>query len=222
MLNDEMMIIHVAYCRTTEGFGLCDCDCVCELKMAAHGKRRENADEDERDVHERASVPQINNNSQSRAGFKVSYYWRLQESLACTVNREQILYRNLTRWSTGPAGTEVRFTAYGCGFRDTIKGLKRGEGEAGTGEGRREGGREGECTRACVRASETPRGSTKGNDKGIQREREKERERQRARERDREAVLREMTKVFKERERERERGIQRERERETARPCSGK
>ena len=218
MLNDEMMIIHVAYCRTTEGFGLCDCDCVCELKMAAHGKRRENADEDERDVHERASVPQINNNSQSRAGFKVSYYWRLQESLACTVNREQILYRNLTRWSTGPAGTEVRFTAYGCGFRDTIKGLKRGEGEAGTGEGRREGGREGECTRACVRASERPRGSTKGNDKGIQREREKERER----ERDREAVLREMTKVFKERERERERGIQRERERETARPCSGK
>ena len=218
MLNDEMMIIHVAYCRTTEGFGLCDCDCVCELKMAAHGKRRENADEDERDVHERASVPQINNNSQSRAGFNVSYYWRLQESLACTVNREQILYRNLTRWSTGPAGTEVRFTAYGCGFRDTIKGLKRGEGEAGTGEGRREGGREGECTRACVRASERPRGSTKGNDKGIQREREKERER----ERDREAVLREMTKVFKERERERERGIQRERERETARPCSGK
>ena len=183
MLNDEMMIIHVAYCRTTEGFGLCDCDCVCELKMAAHGKRRENADEDERDVHERASesVPQINNNSQSRAGFKVSYYWRLQESLACTVNREQILYRNLTRWSTGPAGTEVRFTAYGCGFRDTIKGLKRGEGEAGTGEGRREGGREGECTRACVRASETPRGSTKGNDKGIQREREKERESERPR-----------------------------------------
>jgi hypothetical protein len=95
--------------------------------MTAHGKRRQNADEDERAAHKRTPVPQMNNNSQpEQIGLQMVSLVEVTE-IPC-VHGEQRTHSIEKLDSLG-------FTAYGCGLRDTTKGLERVEqGKKGGGE----------------------------------------------------------------------------------------
>jgi hypothetical protein len=94
--------------------------------MTAHGKRRENADEDERAAHKRTPVLQINNNRQpEHISLRMQLVAEVSE-IPC-VHGEQRTHSIEELHSLGIQVQRVRCTAYGCGLRDTIKGLERVE-----------------------------------------------------------------------------------------------
>ena len=105
-----MIISSCCLLQSTKGLGVCDC----ELKMTAHGIRREDADEDERAAHKRTSVPQINNNSQPEPEQS-----RLQRELVVEVRKIPCVHGEQRTHSIEEFDSLVfqvqraRFTAYG-------------------------------------------------------------------------------------------------------------